>query len=129
MLKLLNHFVISFKTCESFGEAKHDYNNLYKSVTSNKQKSLVLITHEIIIIKTKMKGLWANNMLILQHPNAFNKILSDLLTLEVKLEEEDKYLLLLSSLPSSYDHLTTTIIYGKEILQLKDVRQSSRTTS
>ena len=39
---------------------------------------------------------------ILQHLNAFNRILSDLLVLEVKLEE-DKSLLLLSSLPSSYD--------------------------
>jgi len=31
---------------------------------------------------------------ILQHLNAFNRILSDLLALEVKLEEEDKTLLL-----------------------------------
>ena len=36
---------------------------------------------------------------ILQHLNTFNRILSDLLALEVKLEEEDKALLLLSSLP------------------------------
>ena len=27
-----------------------------------------------------------------------------------------------SSLLLSYDHLTTTIMYGKEILELKDVR-------
>jgi len=40
---------------------------------------------------------------ILQHLNAFNRILSDLSGLEVELEEEDKTLLLLSSLPSSYD--------------------------
>ena len=60
---------------------------------------------------------------ILQHLNAFNRILSDLLALEVNLEEEDKVFLLLFSLPSSYDHLTTTIIYGKETLELEDVRQ------
>jgi len=40
---------------------------------------------------------------VLQHLNAFNKILSDLLALEVKLKEEDKALLLLSSLSQSYD--------------------------
>ena len=39
---------------------------------------------------------------ILQYLNTFNRILSDLLALKVKLEEEDKVLLLLSSLPSSY---------------------------
>jgi len=57
------------------------------------------------------------------HLNAFNKILSDLLALEVILEEKDKAFLLLSSLPSSYDHLTTTIMYGMETLELEDVKQ------
>ena len=39
---------------------------------------------------------------ILQHLNTFNRILSDLLALNIKLEkEEDRPLLLLSSLPSS----------------------------
>ena len=59
---------------------------------------------------------------ILQHFNAFNRILNDLLALEVKVEEEDKALLLLFSLPSSYDDLATTIMYGKETLELEDVR-------
>ena len=53
---------------------------------------------------------------ILQHLNIFDRILSDLLVLEIKLEEENNALLLLSS-------LTTTIIYGKETLELEDVRQ------
>jgi len=50
---------------------------------------------------------------ILQHLNAFNRILSDLLALEVQLEEKDKTLLLPSFLPQSYDHLATTIMYRK----------------
>src|SRR5436189_6251118 len=58
---------------------------------------------------------------ILQHLNDFNKIVSDLLALEVKMEEEDKALIFLSSLPSSYDHLVT-ILYGMETLELQDVR-------
>src|SRR3954465_2689939 len=59
---------------------------------------------------------------ILQHLNLFNKIVSDLLALEVKLEEEDKALLLLCSLPPSYDHLVTTIMYGNKTLELEDGR-------
>ena len=54
---------------------------------------------------------------VLQHLNAFSRILRDLLALEVKLEDEDKAFLL-SSLLSSYEHLTTTIIYGKEIFKV-----------
>ena len=46
-----------------------------------------------------------------------------MLALEVKLEEEDKALQLHSYLPSSYDHLATTIVYDKEILELEDVKQ------
>ena len=54
--------------------------------------------------------------LILQHLNAFNRILSGLLALEMKLEkeEEDKALMLMSSLSPSYRHLATTIMYKKE---------------
>jgi len=62
-------------------------------------------------------------MSILQHFNVFNRILRDLLALEVKLKEEDKTLLLLSSLPSSYNHLATTIMYDEKTLELEDVRQ------
>src|SRR3954468_11931521 len=51
---------------------------------------------------------------ILHSLNDFNKIVSNLLALKVKLDEEDKALILLSSLPPSYNHLVTTILYGKE---------------
>jgi len=57
----------------------------------------------------------------LQHLNAFNRIFSDLLAREIKLEEV-KALLLFFSLSSSYDHLATIIMYDKETLQLEDVR-------
>jgi len=59
---------------------------------------------------------------IVQYLNAFIRILSSLLALEIKMEEEEKAPLLLSSLSSSYDYLTSTIMYSKETLELKDVR-------
>ena len=46
-----------------------------------------------------------------------------MLALEVKLEEENKALLLLFSFSSSYDHLATTIIYDKVTLELEDDRE------
>jgi len=60
---------------------------------------------------------------ILQYLNGFNRILSNLLALEVKLEKENKTLLLLSFLPSSYDHLAITIMYDKKTLELEYVKQ------
>ena len=75
-----------------------------------------------LFMKKQLYSLWMKEgMPILQHLNIFNRILSNLLALEVNLKE-DKAFPLLSSLPSSYDHLATTIMYDKETSELKDVR-------
>jgi len=58
---------------------------------------------------------------MLVHLKFFNKIIRELLPVDVKIDEEDKTLILLSSLPQSYDDIVTTILYGKETLILKDV--------
>lgn len=47
------------------------------------------------------------------HVNSFNKILVDLLNLDDKFDDEDKALFLLNSFPDEYDHLTTTLLHGK----------------
>ena len=56
-----------------------------------------------------------------EHLSVFNTIISDLLCVDEKLQENDKALLLLTSLPLSYEHLVTTILYGKESLYFKEV--------
>ena len=55
------------------------------------------------------------------HIQRFDQVCIDLLTLSVKMEEEDKSLLLQCSLSSSYDPLVTTLLYGKEILMYEDI--------
>ena len=45
----------------------------------------------------------------------------ELLNIEVKIKEEDKSLLLVCSLLSSYDPLVTTLLYGKETLKYEDM--------
>ena len=42
----------------------------------------------------------------------FDQMCNELLNIRVKMEEEDKSLLLLCSLPPSYDPLVTTLLYG-----------------
>lgn len=51
---------------------------------------------------------------LLEHLNEFNRIVTQLLSLEIKLEEEDEALLFLSSLLPSYKHLIMTLMYGKD---------------
>ncbi|KAH0773397.1 hypothetical protein KY290_010534 [Solanum tuberosum] len=56
---------------------------------------------------------------------AFGQMLNGLITLlpnlRVKIEEEDKAIVLLNSFPFSYDNLATTILHGKDSIELKDV--------
>ena len=56
-----------------------------------------------------------------QHLDEFNKITTELDSLEVKIEEKGKALLLLTSLSSSFDNIMTTLLFGKEILRLDEV--------
>ena len=50
---------------------------------------------------------------MLDHLNFFNKVISELLAVDVKIDKEDKVLILLSSLSQSYDHIVITMLYGK----------------
>ena len=57
-----------------------------------------------------------------KHLNDYNKKLADLQNLEVEIKDEDKEaLLLLNSLPDTYDYLITTLLYGKNEIKFNDV--------
>jgi len=58
---------------------------------------------------------------VLEYLNFFNKISSELLAVDVKIDEEDKALIFLSSLLESYDHIIISILYGNETLILENV--------
>ena len=57
----------------------------------------------------------------MDHLDEFNRLLTELDAIGAKIEEEDKAILLLVSLPSSYEHLRTTLMYGKDTLGLDEV--------
>ena len=56
-----------------------------------------------------------------QHLDEFNKITTELVSLEVKIEEENKVSLLLASPLSYFDNIITTILFGKETFKLDEV--------
>ena len=51
----------------------------------------------------------------------FNKIISDLLWIVIKFDDENKAMMLLSSLLASYEHLVTTLLWGKETLKFEEI--------
>ncbi|CAK8540716.1 unnamed protein product [Lathyrus sativus] len=55
------------------------------------------------------------------HLSALNGIASELEIIGVKIDDEDKALRLIWSLPSSYEHIKPILIYGKETLNFEEV--------
>jgi len=58
---------------------------------------------------------------ISDHFSTLNNIVSELESIEVKIDDEDKALRLILSLPASYVHLKPVLMYGKESLSFEEV--------
>lgn len=54
----------------------------------------------------------------------FNKLILNLENVNIFLEDEDKALILLSSLLDSYEYFVDTLLYRRQKLTLKDVKNA-----
>ena len=64
---------------------------------------------------------------LISHIDEFESIIMDLQNLDVIIDDEDKALLLLCSLPHSYRHFRETMLYRKDTISLRDVKFSLET--
>ena len=55
------------------------------------------------------------------HITMFNQLVANLLNLDVKFEQDELALVLLSSLPGEFEHLETILLHGKENVSLDAV--------
>lgn len=75
-----------------------------------------------LYLKQKLYGLkMQEGTDLVQHINFFNHTVSDLQRIEVVIEDEDKAMILLCSLPPSYEHLVTTLTWGKDTLKVDEI--------
>uniref|UniRef100_A0A2N9J5Y1 CCHC-type domain-containing protein n=1 Tax=Fagus sylvatica TaxID=28930 RepID=A0A2N9J5Y1_FAGSY len=62
-------------------------------------------------LKQKLYGLkMTEGADLRQHINTFKQIISDMLRIDIKFEDEDKAMMLLTSLPASYEHLVKGLV-------------------
>ncbi|KAK4391440.1 Retrovirus-related Pol polyprotein from transposon TNT 1-94 [Sesamum angolense] len=75
-----------------------------------------------LYLKQKLYGLkMQEGFNLAQHVNVFNQIFTDLARLKVSIEDEDRAIILLCSLPFSYEHLMTTLTYGKGTIKVDEI--------
>ncbi|KAH9685121.1 Integrase catalytic domain-containing protein [Citrus sinensis] len=59
-----------------------------------------------------------------EHIDEFNKVCDELETIDEGLSDESKALLLISSLPKSYEHFVDALLYGRQSLSLEEVKSA-----
>lgn len=65
----------------------------------------------------------AGDKSVLSQLDDFNKILDDLENIDVKLDEEDKALILLNSLPKTFENFRETLLFGnRDSITLEDIQ-------
>ena len=75
-----------------------------------------------VYLKQKLYGMrMQEGSDLVEYMNAFNQVVTDLARLGATVDDEDRAILLLCSLPSSYDHLITTLTHGKETVKNEDI--------
>uniref|UniRef100_A0A2N9GLD2 CCHC-type domain-containing protein n=1 Tax=Fagus sylvatica TaxID=28930 RepID=A0A2N9GLD2_FAGSY len=68
-------------------------------------------------LKQKLYGLkMTEGADLRQHINTFKQIISDMLRIDIKFEDEDKAMMLLTSLPTSYEHLDSAESSGEGLV-------------
>ena len=58
------------------------------------------------------------------HVGEFNKFLCDLTNVGVKLDDEDKAIVLLTSIKSTYKHIFNILLYGRDLVTLEQVKKA-----
>ena len=79
------------------------------------------LTNRLFLKKELYQLKMHNGADISNHLNYFTKLITQLSNIGVKVDDEDKALLLLSFLPNYYKRLITTLLVKKEKLKVNDV--------
>ncbi|MCF8701901.1 retrotransposon gag domain-containing protein, partial [Corynebacterium sp. MC-10] len=85
------------------------------------------LTNKLLLKQRLFSLRMQEGMPLREHLDQLNTILLDLRNIDVKIEDEDAALILLVSLPSSYENFVQSFIVGKDTITLEEVRSSLHT--
>lgn len=99
-------------------------------VINVKSPSEVWLNWRVVICRSfsQISCIWSSSSIGLrcwrvqiQHANVFNQIINDSLRLDIEFDDKGNVMVLICSIPPLYDHLSTTLTWGKETLKLEEV--------
>ncbi|KAJ4714843.1 Retrovirus-related Pol polyprotein from transposon TNT 1-94 [Melia azedarach] len=97
------------------------------AVMEEKAHSTIMLCLADDIITEVAEEETAQGMPLRDHLDQLNTILLELRNIDVKVEDEDAALILLVSLPLSYENFVQSFIVGKDTVSLEEVRSSLHT--
>ena len=77
------------------------------------------LTNRLYLKKPLYALLMEDNKPLKKHMDDFNRIILDLKNIDVKIDDEDQTMILLSSLPKRFEHFVDTMLYGKASLKIR----------
>jgi len=66
----------------------------------------------------------SENISVRDHLDNFNRVILDLQSIGVKIDDEDQAIILLCSLPKSYENFIDTMLYGRDSITVNNVKDS-----
>ncbi|GJW44946.1 hypothetical protein Tco_0073745 [Tanacetum coccineum] len=96
----------------------------YNSQDEKAHSTILLSLSDEVLYEVANEETAAEGSSLKEHLDALNSILMDLKNVEVKIEDEDAALVLLVSLPPSFESFVSSFVVGKDTITLEDVRSS-----
>ncbi|KAL6286641.1 hypothetical protein ACE6H2_011031 [Prunus campanulata] len=97
--------------------AKQTWENLEEMFAGKSLSNKLFLKKELLNLRMEEEGN------LMEHLSSFNRCVADLQRMEVNYSTEDKALMFLTSLPPSYKHFRTTLMFGKSTLNFEEVVQ------
>nr|GEU73396.1 hypothetical protein [Tanacetum cinerariifolium] len=103
----LDPFSITMTNADKTATLKTD---VYKKA----HNALLLCLDNKVLREVNKEDSAAGGKKLSEHIDEFNKLIGDLVNIDVNIDDEDHALMLLTSLPPSYDNFVETLLYGRE---------------